>query len=145
MTVGEKCCYGCRISTSWAERQTVCFYLEFDKPVKESHIDGEKAEIVFSGSTLTIRAGISSVSWENARENLRSDWPASLKAQKSATERAWRHYLQKLTSPYRDREHQKRFYTALYHTAIHPTLYSDANGEYRGMDGGIHKADGWER
>ena len=145
LAVGEKCCYGLRISSSWAEKQTVCFYLEFDKPIKESHIDGEKAEIVFSGNTLTLRSGISSVSWENARENLRSDRPASLKAQKKATERAWEHYLQKLTSPYRDLERQKRFYTALYHTAIHPTLYSDVNGEYRGMDGQIHKAEGWER
>ena len=145
LEVGTNCCYGHRTSSWWAQGQKVFFYLEFDKPVKESHIDGEKAEIVFSGNTLTIRAGISSVSWENARENMRSEAMTSLKALKKRTEKAWNAYLKKVPCPYKDRDHRIRFYTALYHTAIHPTLYSDVNGDYLGMDRKVHKAEGWER
>jgi alpha-1,2-mannosidase, putative len=37
------------------------------------------------------------------------------------------------------------FYTAMYHTAIAPCVYSDYNGEYRGMDGKVHVAKGFER
>ena len=33
-------------------------------------------------------------------------------------------------------------YTSLYHTMINPSIYSDVDGAYRGLDGLIHKADG---
>lgn len=35
------------------------------------------------------------------------------------------------------------FYTALYHTMLAPNIYSDVDGQYRGMDQKIHKADGF--
>ncbi len=139
-------CYGYRVSNSWAQQQQVYFYLEFSQAPTAVVMEGPRAEIAFTpGSTVLVRAGISSVSWENARENLRSEYPRSLKAQKKATEKAWNAYLNKLQCPYKDPEHRIRFYTALYHTGIHPSLYSDVNGEYRGMDGEVHRADGWER
>jgi putative alpha-1,2-mannosidase len=36
------------------------------------------------------------------------------------------------------------FYTALYHTMISPNIYSDVDGQYRGMDQKIHTADGFD-
>ncbi|HEY4326772.1 MAG TPA: GH92 family glycosyl hydrolase [Mucilaginibacter sp.] len=35
------------------------------------------------------------------------------------------------------------FYTALYHAMVAPNVYSDIDGQYRGMDQKIHKADGF--
>ena len=35
------------------------------------------------------------------------------------------------------------FYTAMYHTSINPTVYSDVNGQYKGVDQNIHVADGF--
>ena len=35
------------------------------------------------------------------------------------------------------------FYTALYHTMIAPTIYSDVDGAYYGPDKKIHQTDGW--
>ena len=35
------------------------------------------------------------------------------------------------------------FYTALYHTMIAPTIYSDVDGQYYGPDKKVHQADGW--
>lgn len=35
------------------------------------------------------------------------------------------------------------FYTALYHTMLSPNIYSDVDGQYRGMDQKIHTADGF--
>ena len=138
-------CYGYRVSDSWARGQRVYFWLEFSEPPIEALGDSARVEITFGARKVVVRAGISSVSWENARDNLMSDYPASLKALKKSTGEAWDKYLSKLECPYHDKEHRRRFYTALYHTGIHPSLYSDANGEYRGMDGRVHKADGWER
>jgi putative alpha-1,2-mannosidase len=38
---------------------------------------------------------------------------------------------------------QVTFYTALYHVMLAPNVYSDIDGQYRGMDQKIHKADGF--
>ena len=35
------------------------------------------------------------------------------------------------------------FYTSLYHTMINPSVYMDVDGSYRGVDHGIHRADGF--
>jgi putative alpha-1,2-mannosidase len=35
------------------------------------------------------------------------------------------------------------FYTALYHSMLSPSVYSDVDGQYRGMDQKIHTADGF--
>ena len=139
---------GWRQSSSWARGQDVYFFIEFSAPAKARLQDGgRRAVFTFPRSerTVTVRVAISSVSEENARQNLLSEYPASFEAQRAATEAAWEAYLGKLACPWSDEEHLRRFYTALYHTGIHPSLYSDANGEYRGMDRRVHRADGWER
>ncbi len=38
---------------------------------------------------------------------------------------------------------QTTFYTALYHAMLAPNVYSDVDGQYRGMDQKIHTADGF--
>jgi putative alpha-1,2-mannosidase len=39
---------------------------------------------------------------------------------------------------------QTIFYTALYHTMCAPNIYSDVDGQYRGLDKKVHKADGFD-
>lgn len=39
---------------------------------------------------------------------------------------------------------QTIFYTALYHTMLAPNVYSDVDGQYRGLDQKIYKAEGFE-
>ena len=137
---------GKRVSSSWASHQHVYFYIEFSEPAEcEMLHDGKAARFTFKGRKVTLRAAISSVSEEGAKANLQSEYPASINALRKATGSSWNAYLGKLKCPYKDREHKRRFYTALYHTGIHPSLYSDSDGRYRGMDGQIHTADGWER
>ena len=141
-------CSGWRKSSSWARGQDVYFWIEFSAPAKCKLQDsGKKAVFSFAkkARTITVRVGISSVSEENARQNLLAEYPQSFEAQRAATEAAWEAYLGKLECPWSDEEHLRTFYTALYHTGIHPSLYSDANGEYRGMDRQVHRADDWER
>jgi putative alpha-1,2-mannosidase len=41
------------------------------------------------------------------------------------------------------KQRQTIFYTALYHASIAPNVYSDVDGQYRGMDQKVHTADGF--
>ena len=148
ITPGKRSCSGWRQSSSWAREQDVYFYMEFSAPVKTRLTDdGKRAVFTFPRGvrTVTVRVAISSVSEANAQANLQAEYPLSFEAQRAATGAAWEQYLAQVDCPWQDEEHLKRFYTALYHTGIHPSLYSDANGEYRGMDRKVHRADGWER
>ena len=70
-------------------------------------------------------------------------------ARRATTEELWERYLSKIDvrgeNGKGDRERLQTFYTALYHTAIAPNIFSDVNGEYLGMDRLIHRAEGFDR
>lgn len=137
---------GLRRSRSWAQSQDVYFYMELSAPVQSSDTRSDSAVLTFAPArknVITVRLAISSVSVENARANLKSEDTSSIKALRKSTAKAWNAYLSKLDCP--AGANPQVFYTALYHTAIHPSLYSDVNGEYRGMDRKVHKAEGWDR
>ena len=159
--VGENAVQGFRRSRSWAADQVVYFYMEFSRPLAEVRIgnepSGATALLTFGrpagqsrARELVVRVGISSVSEANARANLESEsnWKTkgifSFDLLRETTRRAWEAYLSKIEVE-GDPEAMRIFYTALYHTALAPSLYSDSNGEYRGMDRLVHRAEGWER
>ena len=151
---GPNCVAGYRSSKSWADRQAVYFWAEFSERFSFEEFPPYKGAILTfpdEAKTIYVRVGISSVSEENARLNLQSDGPtpknwakAFDKARKDAS-KAWNGYLSKIAVSGGTDSQLRNFYTALYHTAIHPSLYSDVNGEYRGMDGKMHVADGYDR
>ena len=148
LEAGSTWCKGHRRSDSWAVGQDVYFYMEFSAPATCERIDGgRKAVFTFPRGTrkVTVRVALSSVSEEGARTNLLSEYPAKFESARKAAASAWEAYLGKLECPSSDPVERRIFYTALYHTAIHPSLYSDADGRYRGMDRKVHRADGWER
>ena len=156
---------GFRKSKSWADGQDVYFWAEFSEPIASfESFEGRGALLEFkSAGTIYVRVGISSVSTENARLNLEADLAAdgpeyirtkasrktgfgkSFAAARSAAKQAWNGYLSQISVSGGTQEQTRVFYTALYHTAIHPSLYSDVNGEYRGMDRKVHRAEGFER
>jgi len=164
--VGDNAIQGFRRSNSWADDQIVYFYMEFSRPVISALIAKDvigseevnaKALLTFGASTgrsraheLVVRVGISSVSETNARANLdsESDWRKngiySFDLLRESTRRVWDEFLSKIEVE-GEPETMRTFYTALYHTAIAPSLYSDVNGEYRGMDRKVHVADGFDR
>ncbi len=41
------------------------------------------------------------------------------------------------------RQKQTIFYTALYHSMLAPNIYNDVDGQYRGLDQQVHKAEGF--
>ena len=147
---GPRAICGCRISKSWASKQNLYYWIEFDRDITSLKRRKKGALLSFrktGNNILNVRVGISSVSTDAARENLLSDGLADMNEAKIASREAWNAYLGKIdvTSEETDVEKLRTFYSALYHTAIHPSLFSDADGHYRGMDGDVHLADGFER
>ena len=57
----------------------------------------------------------------------------------TATQNKWNDYLETIQVEGNNETQKQIFYTALYHTAIHPSLFSDADGRYRGLDQMIHQ------
>lgn len=91
-----------------------------------------------------MRVGISYVSEENALANLRAEQQAvdTVESVSQRAYRAWDDLLGKVEVASTDDDQLEVFYTALYHTQLHPNVFSDVNGEYRGFDNNIHKIEG---
>ncbi len=153
---GRNSISGVRISNSWAQDQRVFFDLAFSLPIESIDINdderGANALLTFAApeaggrAVLVVRAGISSVSEENARRNaLGERRNFDFDAQVAVAREAWNAFLSKIEVETGDLKLKRPFYTALYHTAIHPSLYSDSNGEYMGEDHQTHKAEGFDR
>ena len=96
--------------------------------------DGEKIKIKFA---------ISPVSTANALENLRTETPGwDFDEIKNKGQALWENELAKIDIT-ADTETKENFYTCMYHAFINPTVYMDVNQEYRGLDQGTHKAQGF--
>jgi predicted alpha-1,2-mannosidase len=136
---------GFRYSTGWAKDQKVFFAAEFSRPVKQVQQEGDSLS-VFSfdnnGSPLLLRVGLSAVSVEGAKANLRDEmnhWNfASLVAD---ADRKWEEQLQKMHISGGTPAEQSVFYTAMYHTMIAPSVFCDVDGRYRGADGQVYQGD----
>ncbi len=55
---------------------------------------------------------------------------------------AWESALGRVEVEGGSARHQRIFYSALYHSYLHPTRFSDADGRYAGFDGQIHDDNG---
>ena len=88
----------------------------------------------FSGThqgPLEIRIGISYVSNRNARENLdREAGNRPFDQVRSEAVSAWENVLSRVAVSGGRVDDLTKFYTALYHSLIHPNVISDVNGEY---------------
>ena len=87
------------------------------------------------GEQVEVRMGISYVSTENARMNLEAEQHgASFDELCDDARRQWNDALGRIrVSGGTDRQ-RTVFYTALYHTLIHPNLLNDVNGQYPMME-----------
>lgn len=93
------------------------------------------------GAVVNVRVGISYVSLANAAENLRTENPpgATLESVRESARSAWNAALRTIRVAGGSEAQRRTFYSALYHALLHPNLYHDVNGEYRGFDGEVHR------
>ena len=137
----------------------VYFVAEFDTDALESgtwkrnelkpnttFAEGEYSGVYFTfdvnkKKNIQYKIGVSYVSVENARENLKAEntgWDF-LQIQNQA-ESKWNHYLGKIEVEGTNLDRTTQFYTHLYRSFIHPNVCSDVNGEYMGADFRVHKS-----
>ncbi len=96
---------------------------------------------------LYMKIGTSFTSIENARKNLEAEIPDwDFQKTKSNLEKTWNDILGKIDIEGGTEEDCTKFYTAMYHSLLHPRLLSDVNGEYPGFadDTTIHIAEGFD-
>ena len=151
---------GYRFSEGWARGQKLYFATRFSKPFKSVELDnaeiklkGEKvgtsniARFMFDteeGEQITIVTALSGVSVEGAVKNLNAEAPHNDFDQYLADAKAdWNKQLQRIEVVGTNNDDKVNFYTALYHSMIAPTIYSDVDGKYYGPDKQVHQADGW--
>ena len=93
------------------------------------------------GEQVLMKSGISFVSMEGARKNLRAEIPDwDFDGIHRRNREQWNRALGKIQISGGTEEEKKVFYTALYHTLIDPRILSDVDGSYPGGDGLIHQS-----
>ena len=89
------------------------------------------------GEQIEVRMGVSFVSMANARENLDAEQQgldfADIRRKARGT---WEETLGRITVEGGTEAQKRVFYTALYHTQLHPNILQDVNGQYPEMENG---------
>jgi predicted alpha-1,2-mannosidase len=91
---------------------------------------------------VELRVGISFVDEAHARQNLEAE-NAGFDDVRRGAEAAWEKALGVAAIEARSDRDFRMFYTALYHALLMPTLATEADGSYRGIDGEVHQASGF--
>lgn len=122
---------------------------QYKDEVSEAEGDDVTIDLGFAeGSgdqTIEFRMAISYVSLANAKANL--DVETSQKTFDQVLTEAkdsWEKRLAVIKITGGTEEQKRVFYTALYRAFQMPTMFTDVNGEYKGFDQAIHKAEGFK-
>lgn len=163
VVTGPNSCEGYAMGGNFCGIETpyrVYFVAEFDSDAVETGIwkdeklhpgarfaEGAISGVYFTfdlknGHTVDYKIGVSYVSVENARENLKAENPGwDFAAVSAAAERRWDECLGRIEVKGGDPDRVEQFYTHLYHVLIHPNVCSDVNGEYMGADDRVYKTN----
>lgn len=89
-----------------------------------------------AGESIEVSTGISYVSIENARQNLEAEQKAgsTFDSIYGNARDEWQKALSRIRVKGGTEDQKTVFYTALYHTLLHPNLLNDVNGEYPLME-----------
>lgn len=104
-------------------------------------VAGDSVGVCFNFDTKTdevieARVGVSYVSIDNARLNLEKEQSSkSFETIVSEADKAWNKKLNVIEVEGGTKNDKIKFYTALYHTFMHPNIHQDVNGQYPEMEG----------
>jgi len=131
-------------------REEVYFVAQFNRPFKaqrlwvnNSIVESDRAQITDASvgslvdfnldkaENLFVKIAVSYVSIENARMNLETEIPDwDFERIKNDAQKSWEKQLGRIIVEDYNQENLIKFYSAIYHTLIHPNIISDVNGEY---------------
>ncbi|MBU2662639.1 GH92 family glycosyl hydrolase [Actinoplanes bogorensis] len=143
---------------------TVFFTASFDRPFasygtwRGSSVSAGSRDAAGSGSNgayvtfnaasdrdVVVKVGLSYTGLAGARANLAAETASSydFDAVRSSLRAQWVTALNKIKIGGGSSDRQAAFYTALYHSLLHPNLAGDVDGSYVGFDRAVHKASGY--
>ncbi len=152
---------GYRMSTGWAKNQKIYFVAKFSEPFKEAlerhqnlhfgdkSVKGDSVLGIFrfdtrDGKPILQKVGISAVSIDGARKNLQKEIPGwNFDTVCMSAHNAWAKEMNKIKVSGAPDSQKRIFYTAMYHSMLAPTIFSDVDGGYLGADGKNHMAKGF--
>ncbi len=159
--VNDSTVVGKRYSYGWANKQHIYFAIRFKQSFKSYLLNGQKtfdkqvnqgnqdtkgpvkavnAQFIFPHtSPVDLKVALSTTSTDKALEALNEIPHWNFNEVKQQAESKWDKELGKIKVESSDESLKKIFYSALYHTAVSPTLYSDADGGYKNYKGELHK------
>ncbi|WYZ17888.1 GH92 family glycosyl hydrolase [Flavobacterium soyae] len=165
---------GYRQTNGWARTRTVYFAMSFSKPIKSygqaaqeksvyrgfwgrfdqtknfPEMAGQNLKLFFDfdtneGEKIKIKMALSPVSSAGALENMKKEIPDwDFERVKKQSQEIWNKELNKIQVETIQKEDLVNFYTAMYHAFLGPTEYMDLDGNYKGLDMNVHKADNFK-
>ena len=148
---------GWRHSRGWARNQKQFFYARASKPFADVSFPKGQTEVetdqiryarlqfrTDENEQVLLKVALSATGTEGARKALEAELPDwDFEATRQAAQNAWREELSRIRIRTKDKAVRQVFYTALYHTAIAPSLFCDVDGSYRGADDAVHPNPGF--
>ncbi len=163
---------GSKVIKGWSPERFIYFAVRFDRVMKDITILqngepviyntkrfrssreawGRNLKVLFrfstaSGEELNCKVAVSSVSAAAALNNLEEKDPVfnghNFEIIKAEAEGLWEKELGRYELCTDDKELRETFYTSVYHTALHPFVFQDNDGRFRGHDKNIETADGF--
>ncbi|GGA03382.1 GH92 family glycosyl hydrolase [Dyella caseinilytica] len=123
----------------------IYFYAQLDQPFT-TKLSAGNALLTFTSTlrtplTVNMKVGVSYVSIQNAKDNLQRE-AGTLGFDEIAkrADAAWNRELSAIEVTGGNTDDVKKFYTALYHALLAPSVFSDANGDYVAMNGKVINA-----
>jgi len=165
---------GYRQTNGWARTRTVYFAMSFSKPVKSygqataeksvykgfwgrfdqtknfPEMAGQNLKLFFDfnteeGEKIKIKMALSPVSSAGALENMKKEVPGwDFEKVKKQSQEIWNTELNKIQVETIQKEDLVNFYTSMYHAFLGPTEYMDLDGNYKGLDMNVHKAENFK-
>jgi predicted alpha-1,2-mannosidase len=156
--VGNDTLVGGRRVYQWATGRVIYFAMKLSRPASSVTLYSDdkalpagsttvkgnqlKAALHFdkaSSEPLLVKVGISGVDIEGAMRNLDSEIPAwDFDGVRGSAEAEWEKELSRIQIASSSDKIKRTFYSSLYHTMLAPTVFSDFDGRYRGMDKAVH-------
>ncbi len=164
---------GYRITNGWARTNYSYFAISFSKPIKNygfkerskpkynggwgkfpqynnfPEIAGRNIAAYFDfdvaeNPEIIVKVALSATGTDGALRNLEAETAGkSFNALAKEASEKWEQELSRFEAE-GSADQKTMFYTSLYHTLINPSVYMDVDGKYRGLDGNIHKAEGFD-
>lgn len=158
---------GYKLVNGWGPERHVYFAAEFSKKLESFRIMQAGKPVIYNTSRfrssleawgkdlmvcisfdteeneeVTVKVAVSSVGTDGAMLNLKELDGETFDSLREKGERLWEEELSRYDVT-AGRKTKETFYTSAYHAALHPFIFQDADGRFRGYDKNIEKAEGF--